>query len=188
MKKFAVCGLRFAVYGISAAMFLSGCLIRTYTLVKDRVDQEVSGNQGYLTGSAPSPSQQPKKVTQRATKVFEVELSSPIKIERLKQPPKPLEEERKSIEGSSAVNPQEEARPELPAFPAMSTAVVTRSTQSSLLSTYIVQKNDTLQKISARPEIYGTTKKWMKIYKANQDKLKTPNSIRPGQELKIPRD
>ena len=56
------------------------------------------------------------------------------------------------------------------------------------LLVYKVQKGDTLQKISSQPEIYGTSKKWMKIYEANKDKLKSPDKIRPGQELKIPRD
>lgn len=51
---------------------------------------------------------------------------------------------------------------------------------------YIVQKNDTLEKIAARPEIYGDGKKWYSIYKANKDKLKSPDKIRPGQELTIP--
>jgi nucleoid-associated protein YgaU len=58
----------------------------------------------------------------------------------------------------------------------------------SKISTYTVQKNDTLEKIAARPEIYGDGKKWYKIYKANKDTLKGPNNIYPGQIIKIPRD
>ncbi|MBL7085206.1 MAG: LysM peptidoglycan-binding domain-containing protein, partial [Candidatus Omnitrophica bacterium] len=33
---------------------------------------------------------------------------------------------------------------------------------------------------------YGTTKKWLSLYKANKDKLKGPDKIRPGQTLVIP--
>jgi len=49
---------------------------------------------------------------------------------------------------------------------------------------YTVKKNDTLQKISRR--FYGTTRRWLKIYKANKDILKSPDRVYPGQVLKIP--
>ena len=51
---------------------------------------------------------------------------------------------------------------------------------------YIVQKGDTLQKISER--FFGTTRKWDSIYKANKHILKSPDSIRPGQKLVIPKE
>jgi len=51
---------------------------------------------------------------------------------------------------------------------------------------YTVQKGDTLQKISKK--FYGTTKKWQKIYAANQDTLKGPNKIYPGQTIDVPLD
>jgi nucleoid-associated protein YgaU len=50
--------------------------------------------------------------------------------------------------------------------------------------TYVVQKGDTLQKISEK--MYGTTKKWKNIYDANQNILKSPDDIRVGQKLVIP--
>ena len=49
---------------------------------------------------------------------------------------------------------------------------------------YTVASGDTLQKISKK--FYGTTKKWKKIYEANKDTLKSPNSIFPGKALNIP--
>jgi Uncharacterized protein containing LysM domain len=51
-------------------------------------------------------------------------------------------------------------------------------------SLYVVQKGDTLQKISEK--VYGTIKKWKKIFDYNSDSLKNPNKIYPGQKLKIP--
>jgi nucleoid-associated protein YgaU len=51
-------------------------------------------------------------------------------------------------------------------------------------TTYVVQKGDTLQKISSK--VYGTTKKWKKIFEANKELLKDPDKIKPGQELVIP--
>ncbi len=50
--------------------------------------------------------------------------------------------------------------------------------------TYVVKKGDTLQKISDK--VYGTTKRWKEIYEANKTTLKSPDLIKPGQELVIP--
>ncbi len=47
--------------------------------------------------------------------------------------------------------------------------------------TYTVVSGDSLSKIG---EKYGVS--WQKIYEANQDILKDPDKIFPGQELKIP--
>jgi nucleoid-associated protein YgaU len=49
---------------------------------------------------------------------------------------------------------------------------------------YTVKAGDTLSKISK--EFYGNANDYMKIFEANRDKLKDPNKIQPGQELRIP--
>lgn len=49
---------------------------------------------------------------------------------------------------------------------------------------YIVQRGDTLGKISIR--FYGTSARYMDIYEANRDRLASPSSIEVGQELIIP--
>ena len=50
--------------------------------------------------------------------------------------------------------------------------------------TYIVQRGDTLSKISQR--FYGNTSGYMRIYEANRDTLSSPTRIEVGQELIIP--
>ena len=50
--------------------------------------------------------------------------------------------------------------------------------------TYSVKSGDTLSKISK--EFYGDAGQYMKIFEANKDKLKDPDQIQVGQELKIP--
>jgi hypothetical protein len=50
--------------------------------------------------------------------------------------------------------------------------------------TYVVQSGDTLSGISKR--FYGDANQYMRIFEANRDKLKDPNRIQVGQELKIP--
>lgn len=50
--------------------------------------------------------------------------------------------------------------------------------------TYIVQPGDTLGKISIK--FYGTSRRYMDIYNANRDVLRSPSSIEVGQRLVIP--
>lgn len=186
----------FTAYGLFALFLLNGCLIRTYTVTKDRPDQEVSGNQGFLSGQAPANYQQPKKFTQRRYKFFEVEFQSPLKIEHLKEPPKTLGENTvnavqvisQDIDEPLQEGFEPKTRSTIIDIPEVETPSAPLAAKSDLPGTYIVKDGDTLQKISARPEIYGTHKQWVKIYKANKDRLKAPDRIKPGQELIIPRD
>ncbi|MEZ5308266.1 MAG: LysM peptidoglycan-binding domain-containing protein [Pyrinomonadaceae bacterium] len=50
--------------------------------------------------------------------------------------------------------------------------------------TYVVQRGDTLGRISFR--MYGTTRRYMEIYEANRDQLPSPSQITVGQTLRIP--
>ncbi len=49
---------------------------------------------------------------------------------------------------------------------------------------YEVVAGDSLSKIASRE--YGNASEWKRIYEANQDILKDPDKIYPGQKLKIP--
>jgi nucleoid-associated protein YgaU len=49
---------------------------------------------------------------------------------------------------------------------------------------YQVVAGDTLSKIAKR--FYGDAAKYMKIFEANKDQLKDPNTIGVGQKLRIP--
>lgn len=51
-------------------------------------------------------------------------------------------------------------------------------------ATYSVQPGDTLSKISIR--LYGTSRRWQDIYKANQDRLHSAEDLSIGQVLVIP--
>lgn len=52
-------------------------------------------------------------------------------------------------------------------------------------ATYTVQSGDTLSSISKR--FYGTEARWRDIYNANQDRMSSPNALKLGQELRLPR-
>lgn len=49
---------------------------------------------------------------------------------------------------------------------------------------YTVKAGDTLSQIAK--EMYGNPNEYQKIFDANRDRLRDPNQIRPGQQLKIP--
>ena len=50
--------------------------------------------------------------------------------------------------------------------------------------TYVVKPGDSLSKIAK--ELLGDANRWKEIFEANQDTLKDPNLIHPGQELRLP--
>jgi nucleoid-associated protein YgaU len=52
------------------------------------------------------------------------------------------------------------------------------------MQTYTVVSGDSLSKIAK--QIYGKASLWKTIYEANQDQIKDPDLIFPGQMLRIP--
>lgn len=156
---------------LSSIFILSGCLVRTYQVTKDRVDQDLtSGNRGYLKGQAPPGALEAERKPTRTLRVVEVELGPPIKFEK-KAKPKPVKE-------APVVETPDEQILGNRGFISESQAPLVN------LEKYRVQKGDTLQKISQK--FYGTTKNWTKIYEANKEVLKGPNKIYPGQVIDIP--
>ena len=49
---------------------------------------------------------------------------------------------------------------------------------------YVVVAGDSLSKIAKH--VYGDANLWRRIFEANQDQIKNPDLIHPGQKLKIP--
>lgn len=149
-----------------------GCVVRTYTVTKDRVDQDLTGgNRGYLAGQASGQMQAKERKLTRKTQIVEVEMHPPIrfesraKVESIKPQKVQLQEEEvMGNRGYIFGGPVEPAKQKF--------------------ERYTVRKGDTLQKISQK--LYGTTKKWTKIYEANKDRLKAPDKIYPGQVLNVP--
>ena len=68
--------------------------------------------------------------------------------------------------------------------PAPAEPTGTSGTTTSGSRTYVVVNGDSLSKIAKRE--YGDANKWHRIYEANQDIIKDPDLIYPGQTLKIP--
>ena len=61
---------------------------------------------------------------------------------------------------------------------------VKNGASSTAARIYEVVSGDSLSKIAKRE--YGDAKLWTRIFEANKDILKGPNTIFPGQKLKIP--
>lgn len=159
------------IFAAAGTLLASGCTVRTYPLIRDRVDQDLSGgNRGFLMGTPAAGA--PRKTT-RTTHAVEMEMGAPLKFERRSAmyetqsaPAAPTDE------GSGAPEISEAPVPE------------TVETPHERFEDYKVQKGDTLQKISDK--FFGTTKRWYTIYQANKDTLKTPDRIYPGRTIRIP--
>lgn len=159
---------------LSSVFVLSGCVVRTYKVSRDRLDQDlVSGNRGYLAGKMPAQLETGERDLTRTTHTVEIELRSPVKFgKKPKAQPTPSGQPQETVEGGRGYVSES-----IPA--AAEIAPVEQA-----LEKYTVQKDDTLQKISLK--LYGTTKKWVKIYDLNKDSLKAPDKIYVGQVLNVP--
>ncbi len=62
----------------------------------------------------------------------------------------------------------------------------TASSKTATPRTYVVQRGDTLSKISL--QCYGTTKRWKEIFNANRDRISNMNQLKVGTKLTIPEE
>lgn len=177
---------------------LVGCskwIVRTSVSEKPRVDQEVSGNRGFISGQATTPVKEP---TFTKRKVYQVEVEMPQLFQKekpaivQKKPAKRRPRKDTAVWGNKGYifgGPKKEAAEEPPLTDVEVQEEISQEVESepqgpTKMRTYQVRKGDTLQKISR--QFYGTTKKWPLLYEANRDKLTGPDKIKPGQILVIP--
>ena len=156
------------VMGLVSALAAGGCRTATRVTQVPRVDLALEGgNRGYLFGS---PAKAPELKATREIMETTVEVPSWYR-------PKPG--------GAQAV-----AEPKAPQPQAGVSVSVGQEAQSQLKGTsdaYVVQRGDSLWSIAAKPEIYGKASRWRDIYDANRDLLKSPDRLKAGMTLKIPR-
>lgn len=170
MKKSVI---SFALAAASAAIVVSlaGCSVNTKMVTRERVDQDLSscsGNRGYLMGTAPAAGE--RKTTREYIEV-QVEVPSIEKEDRVA---------KKSAETSTPATNYE------PSSAAGTVVEEIEIVAEEEFVDYKVQKNDTLQKISMK--FFGTTKKWKKIFNANTDVLRSPDKLKPGMTIRIPKE
>lgn len=187
-------------YGFLLMVFImSGCTMRVATYEADRVDQELKGNRGLVKGSV---SDIPEPERKKTREMYNIEIELPhmdkeskklesdlgnkgyiVKKEKLsKKTIEPITEQKRQVPA-----PVETITPDKPQVVYQKQAAPEeKSRTEERQKSYVVQKGDTLQKISDK--MYGTTKKWKKIFEANKNVLKNPDKIKPGQKLIIPLD
>jgi nucleoid-associated protein YgaU len=156
-------------FGIAGVMLIvSGCRTATRIVQEPRVDLELSGgNRGYLIGSPP-PVSESRKPTREMVET-EIEIPSFYKPSRGAAAPVGLGEVAPPEIDFGDETPLEAKLPEVH-------------------DAYVVKKGETLWSIAAKPEVFDDATKWRWIYQANRDLLKSPDHIRPGMTLRIPRE
>jgi nucleoid-associated protein YgaU len=154
---------------IIGLLLMGGCLTRTYVVEKPRVDLEVKGNRGYLSGEAGEEAAANKFGEKRKISVLEVELGA----HERKKPQQHVSQSEAMISH------------ELEMTKAVDDKEIVTDNEGPEFQEYIVQKEDTLQKISQK--FYGTTKKWKTLYEENKVVLKSADKVYPGMKLKIPK-
>jgi len=181
-------------------ILLGGCMaVRTYTIEEPRVDTDMQGNRGYLTGtSSKSEIKKSKLGDTRKISVVEVEFGSSktqSKIKKLdlnksneiaavgeKEPAVMEKEQKLTVEEKAFLKDEASLVEEQEVI--VEIASVEEVSSPKEYENYVIQKNDTLQKISRK--FYGTTKKWKMIYNTNKKVVKNPDILYPGTEIKIP--
>jgi len=95
-----------------------------------------------------------------------------------------LEAANKVWEEIKRINPKvDDIIADFPVDPSLASTTASQG-QTSRFQTYTVKPGDTLSKISK--QFYGNANDYMRIFNANKDKLKDPDQVNIGQELKIP--
>ena len=189
-----VCALLIAV------LLISGC-VTVKPVTCQRVDQEVSGNQGFLMGDGDGRESKDKKTTKTFIKV-DIDLSrfgaQTVMTEKYSSESEKSDDLKKTASdkpGDYNKGYFEATRGEQPeAADDMSCVIVEEVEEIDIMPVveptydyYTVKKGETLWDISGRPEVYGNSSKWKIIFEANKDKIKKPSLIKPGMKLKIPR-
>ncbi len=154
------------VVGLVGGLVLgaSGCRTASKITEVPRVDLAIEGgNRGYLVGTPP-PLGSRKTTRQMVHTDVEIPYLGEVKATR-----RPID--------LSAFGSSDEA--------AATTAGVADPAMSA--DTYVVRKGDSLWTIAAKPEIYGDATQWRRLYEANQDQLRSPDSLKAGMTLRVPR-
>lgn len=187
---------------ILLGVFAAGCSgvsANVYKQQVDRVDQQMEGNAGYLSGTPQQPDRSNVKKT-RANYYLEVEKQAPEPKEE-EITPAPVQAQEPAYETSPAASGSQGLEPE-PAEPVSRRSSITPpvepvqeepaavsepagAVEAGGFTEYTIEKNDTLQKISKK--FYGSYSKWSKIYEVNKDVIKDPNRLKPGVMIKVPK-
>ncbi len=184
---------------VALVVFAAGCGLetRTYVMTKERVGLDRGdGNGGCVVGECPA-APAPKSTTR---KVYVWEITKPIpesEVKKIEESAVGVVSSSSSLSASKAETStddwndsaaNEPAQPYIPVIGETPGSSVSEESHAEStgdrVTSYTVQKDDTLQKISKK--VFGSYGKWYKIYEANKDRIKNPNVLKPGTVLTIP--
>ncbi len=190
---------------------LTGC-VTVKKVVRERVDQDVAGNQGYLKGSGDTSTQ--SRTAQREYIDIRVEFPTweEINVKSDKKDKRSKVSSRKKITSDTDstgnmgyLTSNSGAEEDIPVnnkrvpearvvyeYDDIEAEIVTddevivyeEEVIRPAYQEYTVKKGDTLSHIAKA--FYNKASKWTVIYEANADKLKNPSSVMPGTVLIIP--
>ncbi len=166
----------------------AGCGVKaeTYVMTRDRI-YDTKGNGGYLAGKGEvkEPVQKTRKIyVLEFTKAVPEPVEKTIKEETITQTTEKVEAPEVSEPAQTSQQLAAHREVVIPAIEDESMPVEAKSAGPSEAVEYVVQKDDTLQKIAHK--YYNSYGKWTKIYEANKDKIKNPNILRAGTKITIP--
>jgi len=157
--------------GLLSIGLLAGCRAAARVVEQPRVDLDLSqGNRGYLVGQPPPAAERSRRTRQMME--AEVELPGVGRVGRRAggHPPVSLGE---------VAPPEVDWQAEEP---------LGEEASAERYDTYVVREGDTLWSIAAHPEVFGDATQWRRLYAANRDGLKSPQALKVGMRLRVPRD
>ena len=207
MKRYLV-----VLLAVVASISLTGC-VTVKKVVRERVDQDVAGNQGYLTGSSDIAVTESRPAKRE---YFDIKIELPtwqeMNAKPAKQDKKLKPAPRKKINNDTAVTGNQGyltsaggVEEDLPVYKNIDNDVETvyeyeevdveivtddevilyeEEAIRPVYQEYTVKSGDTLSHIAKA--FYNKASKWTVIYEANADKLKDPSTVLPGTVLIIP--
>ena len=201
MPKQLFIGLSVVLFMLSVAGCASskanggGITTRAYVADKERIDQNMEGNFGYVAGT-PKPVDRSLYKKTRKVYVMEFTKEQPADedVDTTTTGTSSTDSSASDYQaGKEAATPEAHGRTiDLPSFGGEERASREhavdvgdeKSTSVAEGTEYTVEKDDTLQKISKK--FYNTYSKWPKIYEANKNVIANPNRIKSGIKLVIP--
>lgn len=154
--------------------FLSGCGGKIYLADRPRVDQEVPGVSVQEDTRSKTRKVLVVQFTQKGEITQQETQSTLTTKQRDEQVEKVTTKEEKTIETSFSSSLH------LP----MGITPSSANTPIEEFQIYVVEKDDTLQKISKK--FYGSYHQWLKIYEYNRDVIADPHMLKQGKKIKIP--
>jgi len=174
---------------ILGLIFIIGCAskgieVRRYVEIKDRVDQKMEGNAGYISGE-PQPEDRSQYKSTRKIYVLEISQGDVEKETIIET----FDETNMNGDGTLMEYPDYdsdnfiEVSRDSASIPYIDDDVDDLKPSASFTE-YTIKKDDTLQKISKK--FYDSFSKWPKIYEVNKDVIDNPDRIKPGIVIQIP--